>query len=88
MADDGFTALNDLGSQLKERLAIRFIDQYGQEEAGIDGGGLFKEFLTSLSKEAFDIDRGLWLETANHELYPAATSYARDCEIRCFWKSL
>lgn len=47
VADDGFSALNSLGPALKERLAIRFIDQYGQEEAGIDGGGLFKEFLTS-----------------------------------------
>lgn len=46
VADDGFSALNPLGSRLKERLAIQFIDQYGQEEAGIDGGGLFKEFLT------------------------------------------
>ena len=46
VADDGFAALSGLGSQLKQRLAIRFLDQYGQEEAGIDGGGLFKEFLT------------------------------------------
>lgn len=46
VADDGFATLSGLGSQLKERLAIRFMDQYGQEEAGIDGGGLFKEFLT------------------------------------------
>jgi len=47
IADDGFRTLSGLGSQLKERLAIRFIDEHGQEEAGIDGGGLFKEFLTS-----------------------------------------
>lgn len=46
VADDGFATLSGLGSHLKERLAIRFLDQYGQEEAGIDGGGLFKEFLT------------------------------------------
>lgn len=31
-----------------------------------------------LSKEAFDVDRGLWLETPSHELYPAATSYSRE----------
>lgn len=32
----------------------------------------------SLTKEAFDIDRGLWLESPSRELYPAATSYSRE----------
>lgn len=32
----------------------------------------------SLSKEAFDTNRGLWLATAQQELYPAAHSYARE----------
>lgn len=31
-----------------------------------------------LSKEAFDVDRGLWAENANHELYPTSTSYSRE----------
>jgi hypothetical protein len=52
--------------------------RWGQEEAGIDGGGLFKEFLTSLSKEAFDTDRGLWLATSQNELYPNPHSYAKE----------
>lgn len=47
VADDGFRAFSGLGSHMKGRLAIRFIDEYGQEESGIDGGGLWKEFLTS-----------------------------------------
>ena len=46
--------------------------------AGIDGGGVFKEFLTSLVKEVFDSDRGLWLSTKQHELYPNPHSYATD----------
>jgi ubiquitin-protein ligase E3 C len=32
----------------------------------------------SLSKEAFDTDRGLWLATKEQELYPNPHSYARD----------
>ncbi len=47
--------------------------------AGIDGGGVFKEFLTSLCKEVFDSDRGLWLSTKNNELYPNPHSYATEC---------
>ena len=43
---------------------------------GIDGGGVFKEFLTDLSKEVFDSDRGLWLANKKNELYPNHGSYA------------
>lgn len=46
--------------------------------AGIDGGGVFKEFLTSLSKEVFDTDRGLWLANKKNELYPNPHSYATE----------
>ena len=48
--------------------------------AGIDGGGLFKEFFTSLCKEVFDTDRGLWLANKKNELYPAPHSYATEGE--------
>jgi hypothetical protein len=43
---------------------------------GIDGGGVFKEFFTDLSKEVFDSDRGLWLANKKNELYPNNGSYA------------
>ena len=46
--------------------------------SGIDGGGLFKEFFTSLCKEVFDTNRGLWLETKKRELYPNPHSYAKE----------
>ena len=46
--------------------------------AGIDGGGVFKEFLTSLCKEVFHTDRGLWLANKKNELYPARHSFATE----------
>ena len=46
------------GSRLKERLQIEF-----QGEAGIDGGGLFKEFIDNLTKLAFDPCYGLFQAT-------------------------
>jgi ubiquitin-protein ligase E3 C len=52
--------------------------RFGQEEQGIDGGGLFKEWLTSLSKEVFDTNRGLWLATDQNELYPNPHAYAKE----------
>ena len=49
--------------------------------AGIDGGGVFKEFFTSLCKEVFDTDRGLWLANVKNELYPNPHAYATECEL-------
>ncbi|KAH9948904.1 HECT-domain-containing protein [Amylocystis lapponica] len=76
IAQDGFDRLQE--ADLKAPIAITFVDQFGQEEAGIDGGGVFKEFLTSLCKEVFDTDRGLWLATKKNELYPNPHSYATE----------
>ena len=44
---DGYIGLNPLGPEIKRRVAIQFVDSQGMAEAGIDGGGLFKEFLTT-----------------------------------------
>ena len=30
---------------------IQFVDEHGIEEAGIDGGGLFKDFMENLVRE-------------------------------------
>ncbi|KAI0366687.1 HECT-domain-containing protein [Pilatotrama ljubarskyi] len=76
VAQDGFDRLGDVN--LKAPIAITFVDQFGNEEAGIDGGGVFKEFLTNLCKEVFDTDRGLWLANKKNELYPAPHSYATE----------
>ncbi|KAL5519890.1 hypothetical protein ACEPAG_1550 [Sanghuangporus baumii] len=76
VAQDGFDKLGNVN--LKGLIEIQFINQYGEVEAGIDGGGLFKEFFTSLCKEVFDTDRGLWLATKQNELYPNPHSYAKE----------
>ncbi|KAJ3156126.1 hypothetical protein HDU86_004094 [Geranomyces michiganensis] len=74
--EDGFTQLNALGASLKSRIAITFVSEQGLVEAGIDGGGVFKEFLTNLSKQAFDMNYGLFQATESQLLYPAPHSYA------------
>lgn len=33
------------------RIRISFIDQHGAPEAGVDGGGLFKDFMEELMKQ-------------------------------------
>ncbi|KAH8057145.1 ubiquitin-protein transferase [Aureococcus anophagefferens] len=71
-------ALADLpADQLKSRVQITFVNEAGHEEAGIDGGGVFKEFLDELSKAAFDPERGgLFRSATDGALY--AGGGARD----------
>ncbi|KAG0030324.1 hypothetical protein BGZ81_002810 [Podila clonocystis] len=76
--EDGYQQLNHLGRKLKGRIAIEFIDQHGISEAGIDGGGVFKEFLTSLVHQAFDTNYGLFLNTSDQLLYPNPHAFARE----------
>lgn len=80
VAEDGMAQLNGLGPNLKEPLEIMFVDRWGIPEAGIDGSGLFKEFLVSIIHEVFDTDHGLWCSNEIHELYPNPHSYAHASE--------
>ncbi|KAF8543143.1 hypothetical protein BDD12DRAFT_273336 [Trichophaea hybrida] len=51
--EDAYKAFWELGESLKEPIQITFVDKFGAEEAGIDGGGVTKEFLTGVCGEAF-----------------------------------
>ncbi|PSN60918.1 E3 ubiquitin-protein ligase NEDD4 [Corynespora cassiicola Philippines] len=70
--EDAFQQFYTLGQGLKEPIQITFVDQFDAPEAGIDGGGVTKEFLTSVTSRAFMptgyID--LFVENDQHLLYP------------------
>ena len=57
-------------SEMKGRVRVSYIDTFGLEEAGIDGGGLFRDFMENLVKEGFDPRNGLFLTTSDNRLYP------------------
>ncbi|GLE04093.1 hypothetical protein PINS_up013004 [Pythium insidiosum] len=57
-------------SILKSRMKVTFINEQGLEEAGIDGGGVFKEYVDQLTKAAFSPEFGFFLATSEHLLYP------------------
>jgi len=70
-ARDAFHAFYGLGEGLKEPIQITFVNKFGETEAGIDGGGVTKEFLTSVTSEAFKADTEvLFIENDQHLLYP------------------
>ncbi|GFQ02234.1 E3 ubiquitin-protein ligase upl6 [Phtheirospermum japonicum] len=69
--EDAFSQLNELAEEdLRGVIRITFVNEFGVEEAGIDGGGIFKDFMENITRAAFDMQYGLFKETADHLLYP------------------
>ena len=71
--EDAYAQFYDLAEGFKEPIQIRFVDQFDTIEEGIDGGGVTKEFLTSVTNEAFGAVNGmeaLFIESDQHLLYP------------------
>lgn len=59
-----------LGDSLKEPIQITFVDEFDIQEAGIDGGGVTKEFLTSVTKEAFTENTNLFVANSRNSFHP------------------
>ena len=83
---DAFEQFYDLGADLKEPIQITFVDEFDIPEAGIDGGGVTKEFLTSVISQAFDpsnanIEHAYFVENDKHLLYPNPTAL-EDLKVR------
>ncbi|KAF2204578.1 hypothetical protein GQ43DRAFT_453699 [Delitschia confertaspora ATCC 74209] len=81
--EDAFNQFYPLGQGLKEPIQITFVDQFDTAEAGIDGGGVTKEFLTSVTNRAFmpsdTVD--LFVENDQHLLYPNPSAIEEHQEI-------
>jgi ubiquitin-protein ligase E3 C len=74
--EDGFTGLGPLRpDQLKGILRVRFVNELGAPEAGVDGGGLFKDFLDGFWGAAFRVP-GLWNATEDNRVSPNPRSGA------------
>lgn len=54
MLEDAFDKIFPLGESIKKRFRISFVDVNYITEEGVDGGGLFKEFMTKISEKIFD----------------------------------
>ena len=71
--DDAYEQFYVLNEGFKEPIQIKFVDKFGTEEEGIDGGGVTKEFLTSITNEAFSSNSDnldYFLENDQHLLFP------------------
>jgi len=50
------------------------VSETGLQEAGIDGGGLYKAFMDSFAKAAFDVTLGFFQSTSAQLLFPNPAS--------------
>ncbi len=55
---------------LRKKLRVMFVNSQGLTEPGIDGGGVFREFLSDVLKTGFDPNRGYFSTTPDGQLYP------------------
>jgi len=77
LVEDGFAAFRGLDDEtsLRSLFRVQFIGPDGNPETGIDGGGLFKEFMIRVCREIFSAQYGLFEETTDRTLYPSPGAF-------------
>uniref|UniRef100_A0A158P9B2 HECT-type E3 ubiquitin transferase n=1 Tax=Angiostrongylus cantonensis TaxID=6313 RepID=A0A158P9B2_ANGCA len=85
LVEDGYRQLSMLSTRaLKSTIRVKFVNQQGLDEAGIDQDGVFKEFLELTIKKVFDPALNLFHSTAGGVLYPSATSSVHEDHLALF----
>uniref|UniRef100_A0A182Y2X1 Ubiquitin-protein ligase E3B n=1 Tax=Anopheles stephensi TaxID=30069 RepID=A0A182Y2X1_ANOST len=85
IVEDGYRQLAALPPHgLKGVIRVRFINQQGLDEAGIDQDGVFKEFLEETIKRVFDPSLNLFKTTTEQRLYPSPTSHMQENHLALF----
>lgn len=77
LVEDGFAAFESLTDegQLRDVFRVEFIAPDGTPESGVDGGGLFKEFMVTICRAMFDPQFGMFSATSDQTLYPSVSAF-------------
>lgn len=71
LIEDGLNNIGNLDpNRLRMAFKIRFVDENGEVEPGIDGGGLLKDFITSISRELCSESFGLFKTCKDNTIAP------------------
>lgn len=85
LVEDGYRQLSMLSTKaLKSTIRVKFVNQQGLDEAGIDQDGVFKEFLELTIKQVFDPALNLFHSTAAGVLYPSPSSSVHEDHLALF----
>ncbi|MCI09381.1 E3 ubiquitin-protein ligase UPL6-like, partial [Trifolium medium] len=59
--EDAYNQMSQLSEDdLRGVIRVTFVNEFGVEEAGIDGGGIFKDFMENITRASFDVQYGLF----------------------------
>ncbi|XP_060602901.1 ubiquitin-protein ligase E3B-like [Ruditapes philippinarum] len=85
IVEDGYRQLAQVPPRaIKGVIRVRFINEQGLDEAGIDQDGVFKEFLEETITKVFDPSLNLFKVTSEQKLYPSSTSYIQENHLFLF----
>ncbi|KAK6591181.1 E3A like HECT domain containing ubiquitin ligase [Cryptosporidium xiaoi] len=71
LIEDGYFSIGNLDPfRLRSVFRIVFLDENGEMEAGIDGGGLLKDFIICISRELCSPEFGLFINCKDNTLAP------------------
>lgn len=85
IVEDGFKQLSRLSSnELRSTIRVKFVNQQGLDEAGIDQDGVFKEFLELTLKAVFNPNLSLFAFTPSGQLHPSTMSYMQENHLDLF----
>uniref|UniRef100_A0A8R1TY48 Ubiquitin-protein ligase E3B n=1 Tax=Onchocerca volvulus TaxID=6282 RepID=A0A8R1TY48_ONCVO len=85
LLDDGYRQLSLLSpTAFKATIRVKFVNQQGLDEAGIDQHGVFKEFLELTLKHVFNPDLNLFKCSPNGQLFPSSTSDLHENHLELF----
>uniref|UniRef100_A0A671PYI7 Ubiquitin-protein ligase E3B n=1 Tax=Sinocyclocheilus anshuiensis TaxID=1608454 RepID=A0A671PYI7_9TELE len=84
--NDGYDQLRRLPvNSIKGVIRVKFVNDLGMDEAGIDQDGVFKEFLEEIIKKVFNPALNLFKTTSGNErLYPSPTSSIHENHLQLF----
>ena len=69
--EDAFEKLSlENEPDMRKPIRVQLMNVVGLDEAGIDGGGIFREFLSELLKASFDPNRGFFKSTHDRLIFP------------------
>jgi len=73
LVEDGVSFIEELlesGHDLRVKIKVVFIDDFGNREEGADAGGLFKDFISEMIKILYNPEYGLLIALqGNHDLF-------------------
>ncbi|PPD77369.1 hypothetical protein GOBAR_DD25703 [Gossypium barbadense] len=82
--EDAYNQMSQLSEEdLRGLIRVTFVNEFGVEEAGIDGGGIFKDFMENITRAAFDVQYGLFKVEREHQ-YAILSEQGKDEEYSDF----